>query len=94
MAKKKRYDDDDGRTIADMSGVSKTPLIIPKPFDRHDDVDMPEEEKPHQAENLPELSGGERRSFIFGALSAALAIGLVFVAVFAAVILVIYFFGK
>lgn len=95
MAKKKKYNDDDGRTIADMSGISKTPLIIPKPFDRHDDVEVNDAEREAQKpEHQINLSKGERRSFIFGALSASLLIGLVFVLAFAAVILVIYFFGK
>lgn len=94
MAKNKQYSDDDGRTVADMSGIEKAPLIIPKPFGRHDDIEVGEEQSDAQPENQLNLSKEERRSFIFGTVSAAIVIGLIFAAVFAAVILAIIFFGK
>ena len=30
MAKKRTYQDDDGRTIADMSGVGPSPMLFPR----------------------------------------------------------------
>ena len=87
-----QFADDDGRTVADMSGIEKTPLIIPKPFGQ------PKEKTDEKAEAKPEnqlnLSKEERRSFIFGTVSAAIVVGLIFAAVFAVVILAIIFFGK
>ena len=42
--RKKTYDDDDGRTIADMSGVSSQPLLIPgRPVGPKKQEHVPEE---------------------------------------------------
>ena len=30
MAKKRTYQDDDGRTIADMSGIEPSPMLFPR----------------------------------------------------------------
>ena len=75
--KRREYNDDDGRTIADMSDVSRQPLILPR---------FPKKQKP--AENGPEteFSKSDRRAYVRGALGAGLAIGGVFVAAGAAVI--------
>ncbi|MBQ6474592.1 MAG: phospholipid carrier-dependent glycosyltransferase [Clostridia bacterium] len=79
---KKVYDDDDGRTIVDMSGVERPRMFgtffRPSP--------MREERK--TAETKKEASEGEfsnkeRRWYIFGAMGAALAIGAVFAIGFA-----------
>ncbi len=94
MAKKKNYGDDDGRTVADMSGLSRTPLVIPKPFENSAKRKEKEEAAEQKPENQVQLTKNERRSFIMGTLSASILIGLVFAAVFAAVILLIIFFGK
>ncbi len=69
---KKQYDDDDGRTIADMTDVSRPPLIIPS-FNKSS-----EKEQEQNNETNIELTGSERRAFIGGALGAVLAIGSVF----------------
>ena len=74
----KKYDDDDGRTIADMSGVERPPLLVPAPL-----------KKKFSGKSSPEMSKGEGRSYIFGALGAGLAIAAVFIAVFAVLILVL-----
>ncbi len=92
MKKNKQFADDDGRTVADMSGIEKTPLIIPNIAGKTDKKKSEEREK--KPENQVSLSKSERRSFILGTVSAALLIGLIFAAVFAAVILAIIFFGK
>ena len=43
MSKKKRfYEDDDGRTIADMSGIEPQPLLIPRIPKRADRADFAE----------------------------------------------------
>lgn len=82
MARRKKvYDDDDGRTIADMSGVSRPSMF---------GVRSPAGKKPQSDQKLPEssdrpweeqdqLSPEERRMYIFGALRAALLIALVFI---------------
>ena len=88
MKNNKQYSDDDGRTVADMSGISKTPLLIPNLSGKS------EKKKSEKPENQVSLSKDERRSFIFGTVSAAIVIGLIFAAVFAAVIFAIIFFGK
>ena len=78
MERKKRvYDDDDGRTIADMSGVERQRLIVPRLPKR--DGEQPEAEPPKEQK----ISKGEERAYVFGALGAALLIGAVFaVAIF------------
>ena len=65
MGKKREYDDDDGRTIADMSGLymGGTPA-------------KPDKE---QGEEYS-LSKSERRYYILGALKAGLLIAFAFIA--------------
>jgi hypothetical protein len=79
--KKKTYDDDDGRTIADMSDVQRQPMIVPDlsglkkektaPAEESTSADKPWEES--------EFSGSERRAFISGALGATMLIASVFI---------------
>ncbi|MCR5206950.1 MAG: hypothetical protein K6C14_00550 [Eubacterium sp.] len=79
MAKrKKEYDDDDGRVIADMSDIEGSPLLIPrfKSFSKEKEEKSAEDES--DSDNEYQLSGSERRAYIGGALGAALAIGAVF----------------
>lgn len=74
---KKRYDDDDGRRIADMSGTGLSPYQSPikrkKPGKPGDESGAP---RPASAE--PPLGKKEIWSLIINALGAALLIGLVF----------------
>lgn len=84
---KKTYDDDDGRTIADMSGVQRQPLIIP----RFKKKEKGEEES--EKSDLGSLSKGDRRAVIGGTLSAALLVMGIFAAVIALVILLIVLIG-
>lgn len=92
---KKVYDDDDGRTIADMSGVSRKPLIVPelnkiseksgadapKAVDNviADEGEMPEQKASNPWEEYVPLSKKERRYFITGALGATALIASIFI---------------
>lgn len=84
--KKKKYDDDDGRTVADMSGLDRqlpfgmgyvrTDKI--KKRDTEDNKDTPEWES--------SFTPDERRIYVFAALKAALLIGAVFIVCIGALI--------
>lgn len=71
MARRDRvYDDDDGRTIADMSDVYSSPVLIPRrKRNRHT-----EPPKPSEGDWDPR----DRKVYIFAALRAALMIALVY----------------
>ena len=78
MAKeKKKYEDDDGHSIADMSGIERPSLFLPR---------MPKKKKAEMNDGAPDdrpwednsFSRKERRAYVLGALGAALIIGLVF----------------
>ena len=73
------YDDDDGRTIADMSGVERRNLIIPR-FPKREDTEPASEEPVRQDRPWEDksLSKSETRSYIFGTLSAGLLVVLIF----------------
>lgn len=79
--KNREYNDDDGRTVADMSDVTRQPLILPR---------LPKKKKTEgsEAQDAPEaeISKEERRAYVRGAIGAGLAIGGVFIAAGAAVI--------
>ena len=81
---KRRYEDDDGRTVADMSGIEPQPMLIPRIYKRRDRADFREPDAP-EANDRPwdtsgELSREERNAAIGGALKAGLLIGLTFLA--------------
>lgn len=78
--KRRVYDDDDGRTIADMSDVGTQPMLVPRLLKKR----KAEEESAASPENA--ISKNERRGFVLGALCAALLIGAVFLGVIAAAI--------
>ncbi len=83
MRRNKRiYEDDDGRTVADMSGIEPQPMLIPRIYKRRDRADFREPDAP-EANDRPwdtsgELSREERNAAIGGALKAGLLIGGVF----------------
>ncbi len=81
--RKKTYDDDDGRTIADMSGVSSQPLLIPGrpvgPKKQEHVPEEPERDKRPWEKNQDLMSKEDRRLYILGALKAALLIALAFI---------------
>ena len=79
------YIADDGRTIADMSGLERTPLLLPHLPRRkrgEETVDTAHED---------EFTPRERRAAIRGAMRAALLIALVFVGAGALLILALQF---
>ena len=97
MARKKQYDDDDGRTVADMSGVERPSLFRIRPFASEEDKPISDENEEIQQSRPWEnsqFSKEERRSFVLGAMSASAVIAGVFIAAAAVVISIIYFFGK
>ena len=75
---KKKYYDDDGRTIADMSGLERPNIIMPQ-FGRRK---VKSKTKAASDGDNTGLNREERRSYIWGALSAALLITAIFIVVF------------
>jgi len=79
--KKREYADDDGRTIADMSGVERPSLWGVRPPEERTKPPAsppapPEEDRPWEDASMgPE----ERRMYVLGALKAGLLIALVFI---------------
>ena len=76
------YEDDDGRTVADMSGLEPQPMLIPRSHKRRDRADFREPDAP-EANDRPwdtsdELNREERNAAIGGALKAGLLIGFTF----------------
>ena len=98
--RKKQYDDDDGRVIADMSDIEPQPLIIPRfdHFGKSERRDMGQEAEAEaeaarfnaqHPEYQTQYTAEERRALIGGSVAAALLIlGIVFAA-FALVIFLI-----
>ena len=89
MAPRKEWDDDDGRIIADMSGIERPRFIVPKIRDRKSYEERgsissqreSEEQnvKERSWENESEFTPQERRMYVLGALKAALLIALAFI---------------
>ena len=75
MAKKKTYDDDDGRIVVDMSEVDPMPVLLPR-FRRRKDEPTSEHE----------MSKEDRRAVMLGAIGAVLLIGGIFIVAGAIVI--------
>ncbi len=80
------YDDDDGRTIADMSGLGKHPMLgslfirIPPDEHRREAAKRSRGENTASEESEPlVLTRKERRYVIFGAMGAGLLIGAIFI---------------
>ncbi|MBE6720334.1 MAG: hypothetical protein E7571_06740 [Ruminococcaceae bacterium] len=83
---KKKYDDDDGRIVADMSGVDRQPLLLPRFGNKNNESNDVQSD---DDVNKFQMSSNEKRSFIAGALGAALAVAGVFAVVGAIVIFLI-----
>ena len=78
------YEDDDGRTVADMSGIDPQPLLVPRIRKRRDRADI-QEPAAFAANDRPWDTGGElnreeRSAAVRGALTAGLLIALAFLA--------------
>ncbi len=83
MARRNKvYDDDDGRTIADMSEVSGPSMFVPRKSGRKKPPMEQEESRGSEQEWDPK----DRRIYVFGALRAALLIALVYAVGFALII--------
>lgn len=90
MAPRKEWDDDDGRIIADMSGIERPRFLVPRIGGRESsaqqNVDSLQRKPKEQAvkerawENESEFTPQERRMYVLGALKAALLIALAFIA--------------
>lgn len=84
MASRREWDDDDGRIVADMSGIERPRFLMPRiatkrsvSGDRRTGEQAVEERSSvYEAEFTPR----ERRMYMLGALKAALLIALVFIA--------------
>ena len=74
MKKTKTYDDDDGRTIADMSGVQRSGMFLPRSLKKHGTFAKQDEEPAE-----PQYTQEQRRSAVGGALTAAIVIAGVFI---------------
>lgn len=81
MKKTKTFDDDDGRTIADMSGVQRSSMFLPRSLKKNGTFAKPEED-PSDSQYTNE----QRRSAVGGALTAAVLIAGVFIGAGAIVI--------
>ena len=74
MAKKRTYQDDDGRTIADMSGIEPSPMLFPRFPGRKKEQsrgpETPAQDRPW--ETAPQYTDEERRAAMGGALGGML----------------------
>ena len=75
MRKERQFEDDDGRTIVDMSEVDPMPMLLPR-FRRRKDEPTSENQ----------MSKEDRRAVMLGAIGAVLLIGGVFIVAGAIVI--------
>jgi hypothetical protein len=80
MNRKRTYEDDDGRTIVDMSGIGAPSLFVPKRAKkenrRHSEPEQLEPDRPWEDHSM---SREERRWYVLGALKASLLIALAFI---------------
>ena len=86
----KRYDDDDGRTIVDMSGVERPAMFghLPK---KENPVFSKPKEKPERPWEDSGYNRSERRSAVLGALSASLLIALAYIVGLGALVAILLF---
>lgn len=93
MARKpKKYEDDDGRVIADMSDLSRPSLFRPGRLDNKPSR-PPENPMEPEREDRPwedtGLSREDRRAYIWAALKAALAMAAIYIVAFGLLIALI-----
>ena len=79
---KRQYDDDDGRSFADMSDIERQPMILPR-FDHLHNTERKDLGQEPETERRPEYevqyTDEERRALIGGTLTAALLVSAVFI---------------
>lgn len=78
MARKKRvYEDDDGRTIADMSGVEGPSLFVPRsPGGKKEPAQPDHPDRPWEDTGMTRK---ERRMYVLGAMKATMLIALAYI---------------
>ena len=82
MKKDDFYEEDDGRTIADMSGIERQPTFLPHFHRKRSDFSAPDAPRTNDGE----LTREERNAAIRGALKAGLLIAGVYILAAAALI--------
>jgi hypothetical protein len=98
MARKRRvYEDDDGRTIADMSGISRPSMFgVQAPGSDSSSGNKPKQESGsffHEEDKTP-FTPAEQRLYALAALKAALLIGLAFaVGIGVAILIMLWAWG-
>lgn len=95
--RKRRYEDDDGRTIVDMSGVERPNLFTPRiPSQEAKSRETERRQQEAIASDRPretlDLSPGERRWAILGVLKAAFLIAIPYALGLGGIILLMYLF--
>ena len=91
MSRKKRvYEDDDGRTIADMSDVSAPSMFVPKTMPQSRRENQPRQEKASRPWEDSGYTAKERFLVAMGALKAALLIAMAFIVGLGAFVLLLY----
>ena len=92
MKKDDFYEEDDGRTIADMSGIERQPAFLPHFRRKRSDFSAPESpratDRPWE-NSVGELTREERSAAIRGALKAGMLIAGVYIGAAALLILAI-----
>ena len=92
MRKQNEFEEDDNRTIADMSGVQRPRLFGGLFSPRADAARRIPEVKEQETETVkPELLPEEKKWYVLGAIKAALLIGTVYIGVLGALILFLLF---
>ncbi len=95
MAKDRRtYDDDDGRTIVDMSGIERPSMFGHLPKKENRAFQKPEEPKPERPWEDNSFNREERGAAVRGALAASLLIASAYIVGLGAIIAIIYFIAK
>ena len=75
MARKKRvYEDDDGRTIADMSGISGPSMLVPRSTSGTSENSSAQPENSDHPWEDSEMSRKERLMCVLGAMKATMLI--------------------
>jgi len=102
VRKKKEYEDDDGRTIADMSGVERPGMFghLPRSFhnEQKNRADSDRDAAPHAAPGgageveQPPFTRRERFKYTWMALKAGLLVALVYIIGCSAVVALLYLF--
>ena len=73
MSGKRKEREDDGRTVADMSGLDRPSL-----FGHREGSSRKKRQEPSDGDYVPPLSRGDRWAFLLGTMKASLLIALAF----------------